>query len=338
MVDIFNPSVSQLVGGLDGKLVLIYGANRTGKTYNSVKAKKPLVIGFEKGLNAIPGIPFIPVSKWGDWTATVTQLTGPMADKAHEMYHTIIIDTFDAMGSLASECICNRFGCDTIGSGNRGYGLWKEYSDEISKWVRMLTNSGFTVIFIGHDGTRELQDEQGNKYEQIYPRGDKRVVPLLCDLCDIIAYAHPQPLNEKGEVVNSTLFLKGNRAFHAGSRFTELVPYITEWDMSKLEAAISEAIAAMEQKTGVKAVSFEENHKMLTEAAKSKWADKTFEEVKALALEKGGKMVEADGNPTAYQEMLFTELANRSFSVTAATERQRDEVERILDALIAKGY
>lgn len=119
MVDIFNPSVSQLVGGLDGKLILVYGSNRTGKTFNAVRSKKPLVIGFERGLNAIPGIPFIPISKWGDWTATVEQLTGFNAAKAHEMYQTIIIDTFDAMGDLASECICNRFGVDTVGQGKQ---------------------------------------------------------------------------------------------------------------------------------------------------------------------------------------------------------------------------
>lgn len=338
MVDIFNPSVSQLVGGLDGKLILVYGSNRTGKTFNAVRSKKPLVIGFERGLNAIPGIPFIPISKWGDWTATVEQLTGFNAEKAHEMYQTIIIDTFDAMGDLASECICNRFGVDTVGQGNRGYGLWKEYSQEISKWVRMLTNSGFTVIFIGHDGTRELQDEQGNKYDQIYPRGDKRVVPLLCDLCDIIAYAHPQPLNEKGEVVNSTLFLRGNRAFHAGSRFTELVPYIAEWNMEKLEVAITEAVKAMEAKTGTKAVSFEENAKMIADAQRSEYADIPFEDLKKMVTDKASKMIEATGSPLAYQEILFTELANREFVVSQATERQRDMVEQILRALITKGY
>ena len=42
-VDIFNPEVSQVVKGIEGKLILIYGTNSTGKTKNLTKANKPLV-------------------------------------------------------------------------------------------------------------------------------------------------------------------------------------------------------------------------------------------------------------------------------------------------------
>lgn len=119
MIDIFNPQVSQVVAGLEGKLILIYGTNRTGKTLNAVKAKKPFVVGFERGLNAIPGIPFVPISSWRDWTDTVKQLTGPQMVQAKEVYNTIIIDTIDAMGDLAADYICGLFGCDTVGSGKQ---------------------------------------------------------------------------------------------------------------------------------------------------------------------------------------------------------------------------
>ena len=67
MVDIFNPEVSKVIKGMKGKSVLIYGANRTGKTSNLVKAPKPLVCCFENGLNAIDSIKNIKVKKWNDW-------------------------------------------------------------------------------------------------------------------------------------------------------------------------------------------------------------------------------------------------------------------------------
>ena len=104
MIDIFNPPVSEVIGGLEGKIILIYGTNRTGKTLNAVKGKKPFVIGFERGLNAIPGIPFSPISKWRDWTETVKQLTGPK---------------MDAMGDLASDYICQLYGVNTVGEGKQ---------------------------------------------------------------------------------------------------------------------------------------------------------------------------------------------------------------------------
>lgn len=338
MIDIFNPQVSQVVAGLEGKLILIYGTNRTGKTLNATKAKKPFVVGFERGLNAISGVPFVPITSWNDWTAVVKQLTGPKMVQAKEAYNTIIIDTIDSMGDLAADYICGIFGCDTVGSGNKGYGYWKEYGAEIAKWLRLLTNSGYTVIFIGHEGTREMQDEKGLKYDKIYPRGEKRVVDPITDLCDFITYAQVQPINEKGEQVNSTLYMQGTKAFHAGTRFKHVPVAIPDWNMAKLEEVIQEAVVAEEKASGVKAISFEENQQNIAEATKSKWADKTLEELKNLCIEKGGATIEKTGTPEFYQNILFQEFNTRDFQASKAGEQQRPQLEQLLDALIAAGY
>lgn len=119
MIDIFNPPVSEVVGGLEGKIILIYGTNRTGKTINAVKGEKPFVIGFERGLNAIPGVPFSPITTWRDWTDTVKQLTGPKKEEAKKLYKTIIIDTMDAMGDLADEYVCQLKGINSIAEGKQ---------------------------------------------------------------------------------------------------------------------------------------------------------------------------------------------------------------------------
>lgn len=221
---------------------------------------------------------------------------------------------------------------------NKGFGYWKEYADEISKWLRMLTNAGYTTVFIGHDGTRDLFNEQGEKIEQIYPRGDKRVVAPILDLCDFICFAAPQPVDADGNVVKSTLYLAGCPAFHAGSRFP-ITPVIPEWSMEKLEKAITDAVQQIETQTGVKAVTFTENQTTIQEATKSPWADKPFEEVRTLCLEKAGKLMEANnGDPAKYQELLFAEISTRDFTLSKATERQRDVVEQLLNALIKMGY
>lgn len=221
---------------------------------------------------------------------------------------------------------------------NRGYGYWKEYGAEIAKWLRSLTNAGYTVIFIGHEGTREMQDEKGAKYDKIYPRGEKRVVDPIADLCDFIIYVQVQPLNDKGEQVNSTLYLQGTRAFHAGTRFTEVPAFIPQWDMSKLEAVIQAAVEAEERKSNVKAVTFEENKKTLEEAAKSKWAHLSLEELKGMCVEKGGKTIEATGTPEFYQNILRQEFNTTEFQASKAGEQQRPQLEQLLDALIAAGY
>lgn len=118
-VDIFNPLISEVIAGLEGKLLLIYGTNRTGKTLNAVKAKKPFVIAFERGLNAISGVPYQPISCWKDWTDTVKQLTGIKSKEAKERFNTIIVDTIDAMGNMAADHICALKGVGSIGEGKQ---------------------------------------------------------------------------------------------------------------------------------------------------------------------------------------------------------------------------
>ena len=117
-VDIFNPEVSQVVKGIEGKLILIYGTNRTGKTKNLTKAQKPLVCCFENGLGAINGVPNVKIKKWSDWTSFVKQLTSDKTiAEAKKMYSSIIIDTVDGMADLAAEFVCGNFGVARINDG-----------------------------------------------------------------------------------------------------------------------------------------------------------------------------------------------------------------------------
>jgi phage nucleotide-binding protein len=339
-VDIFNPEVSEVVKGLEGKLVLIYGTNSTGKTKNMVKANKPLVCCFENGLNALGGIKNIKIKKWVDWTSFVKQLTGASTiNQAKEMYSTIIIDTVDGMANLASDFVCGNFGIDTIGQGNRGYGVWKEYSAEIEKWLKLLTNSGYTIVFLGHEGERTFQDDKGKDYTKIYPFGDKRVIDPVCNLCDIIGYAQVQPDNDKGQEVLSKLYLKGSPAFHARSRFVYMAPCIDEWNLDKLEKALAEAIVAEEKESGVKATTLDKAQKKQAEEVRKEEKNKqTITELIEIIGDKLQTMNEKEGNLTSYKEILSSELGNSDFKAQEATEQQRDQLGLILTALAAKGY
>ena len=42
MADLFSPEISHVIGGMEGKSIVIYGPNRAGKTYNTSLAPKPL--------------------------------------------------------------------------------------------------------------------------------------------------------------------------------------------------------------------------------------------------------------------------------------------------------
>ena len=89
-LDIFSPEISHVIGGMEGKSIVIYGPNRSGKTSNVAKAPKPLFLSFEKGLNAINNVPYFYIDKWSKFLNLVKQLTNPTTiAQAKERYSTI---------------------------------------------------------------------------------------------------------------------------------------------------------------------------------------------------------------------------------------------------------
>lgn len=343
-MDIFSPEISTVTKGLKGKSVLLYGGNRVGKTSNAVKATKSVVLRVEQGLNALSGVRNFPIHKWSDFTTFIKQLTNPATTaKAHEMYETIIVDTVDSLLNYAEDFVANSFGVQSVdrdSTGKKGYGVWREFRKEVQKQINALTNAGFSIIFIAHEDTRSFIATNGEEYDKAYPKGDKKSIDILCDLCDFIAYAQTPPDEEGVEGPRlSTLYLSDTYAYKAGSRYIHLTPSIPEWNMEKFEAAVNEAIEAEEQSSGIKAEDFDK--KVAAEAKKAAKAESTKKSIPELVEAIGDKvrvMIGKEGNKAVYEDILETEVGNRDFRCQEATEKQREQLELILAALTAKGY
>jgi len=343
MVDIFNPEVSEVVRGLQGKSILLYGTNRTGKTANAIKAKKPIVACFENGLAAIGGIPNVKIQKWADWQSFVKQLTGPATfEKAKELYSTVIIDGADSMGMLCADFICATYGVARVNDGNRGYGLWKEFSTEIERHLRAINTTlnaaGYLVIYITHETEREFLDETGQKYTKIYPAGDKRVIDPICNLCNIIGYAKVAPA-PAGQPMKSTLFLDGSPAFHAGTNFDYMPPYIEDWSLEKLEQALINAIDMKAKESGQKTITVDQAvKKEQTKAAKEAQAKRPISEIIEAIGNKVTAIGEANGgNIDKYYDVMGSVLGTKEFRAMDATEAQREQLEVLLAGLEEAG-
>lgn len=89
-IDIFNPQVSVVAKGLEGKVITIYGSNNLGKTKQSTRMKKPLYLPFEKGLNAIAGVQFMAINSWADFKKVNKQLT-KNAEKAKKRIRQLLL-------------------------------------------------------------------------------------------------------------------------------------------------------------------------------------------------------------------------------------------------------
>ncbi|MCY8168750.1 ATP-binding protein [Bacillus spizizenii] len=244
-IDIFNPQVSVVAKGLEGKVITIYGSNNLGKTKQSTRMKKPLYLPFEKGLNAIAGVQFMPINSWADFKKVNKQLT-KNAEKAKEMYQTIIVDEVDAFAKYATRYVCEQYDVERIKDGNDGFGLWKEYETEVWEEINKLIGVGFTVIFIAH----AAEDKKG----KVHPKGDKRVLAPVIDNSDIVLYLSSNGVDEDRKVIKSSAWLAETEEHFARSRFDYIDTYLPEFTAENLEKAIIEAVERQEQEEGFVAV------------------------------------------------------------------------------------
>ncbi|MFA7157299.1 MAG: ATP-binding protein [Bacilli bacterium] len=321
MFDIFNPQVSVVAKGLEGKRIMIYGGNNLGKTKQSTRMKKPFYLPFEKGVNAISGVSFVPINTWADFKKVNKQLTSlGTVGKAKEIYSTIIFDEVEASAKYCQRYINSLYGVSRLKDGNDGFGLWKEYETEYWEEINKLTGAGYTVVFIAH--------KTENKDGFILPKGDKRALEPIIDNCDIVVYLESNGVDEDGKVINSSGYLAQTDKFFARSRFDYIETKIENFTAEKLEEVIIKAIETQEEVEGVKAVTFQEQ-KTIFESQKI-----SYEELMENIGEAGGKLIDANKSDLLVE--LVEKHLGKGKKVSECTKMQIEVMTVIYDDLADK--
>lgn len=305
--DIFNPTVSKVVKGIEGKVITLMGNNSTGKTLQATRFPKPFYLGFEQGLNAISGVPYATIENWSDFMQVNRQLTAKRnRDKIKETYQTIIFDEVYTASLYCQQHVCDANGVNTISEGNGGFGLWKEYETAFWKEIDKLLKIGMTIVFIIHT--------EQNKDGQYVPKGDKRSVDPVIDNSDVVAFLKPNGVDDKGRPVKSSAIFVETPAAFARTRFEHMTPYIQEFTADNLTKAIEDAIAKEEEVSGITGQTLEEKHEEEKNKKSALSYDEVLEQIKATGIALGkagfgqqandivrenlGVKKDADGKPT----------------------------------------
>lgn len=257
VLDIFNPSISVIANGLEGKVILIYGGNNLGKTYQATKFEKPFVIGCEMGLNGLDGIPYAPVTRWSEFKTIVSQFTGTTKEKARQMYSTIVVDEVYASSIYCQDYVCQTFGDGalTMADGDSKHNLYQLYEKEYFRQINLLVSAGYTVVFIAHQQT-------DSKTGFISPKGDKRCINPIIDKCDYVVYLKSNGVDSEGRVIKSSGYLAQTNEFFARSRIEYTPTFIKEFTAENLAAAIQKGIEMKKQLDNSTVTSFAEQQKM----------------------------------------------------------------------------
>lgn len=220
---------------------------KTGKTTTACRFPDSLLLGFEKGYNAIPNIRAVPVNRWSEFKQIIKQLK---TDEAHAMYSNIIIDTSDIAFDLCEKYVCDANGVSKISEIPYGGG-YTQAKREFDEALRAIPQMGYGLIMISHAQDKTFTDEDGNEYNKIVPTLGNQPRLVVDRMSDIIGYA--RPVQEEDGTIRTLLFMRGTPRFDAGSRFKYTPDYI-EFTYDNLVKAIGDAIDAQEKESGAGSV------------------------------------------------------------------------------------
>lgn len=241
----------QVSRDLRGYSIFFYGAAKTGKTTIATQFPGALLLAFEKGYNALPGIMPKPLNSWGEFKKTLSELRDPAV---HERFQTVIIDTADIAYNLCEKYICNRESTatqsyETIGDIPYGKG-YKMAQAEFDESIRKILQMDYGLVMISHDIEKTFKTETGDEITKFVPTIDARG-KLICErTCDIIGYAR-EVEDEDGK--RTLLFMRGTPRFDAGSRFKYTPDYIV-FNYENLVNAITDAIDKEAKERGMEYV------------------------------------------------------------------------------------
>ena len=259
-IDIFSIKPHQVSRDLRGYSVFFYGEPKSGKTSTAAKFEKNLLLAFEKGYNAIPGIMAQPINNWAEFKKVLRQLKTP---EAREAFSTITIDTCDIAYDYCTKYICDNalrsdggYGVDSISDipFGKGYGL---VSKEFDECLRSIVMMDYGLVLISHATDKTFKDENGNEYNKIVPTLDKRANNVVARMADIIGYS--RIVTDKDGNNSTKLFMRGTPRYEAGSRFKYTPDYI-DFSYQNLVNAIGEAIDKQAEEDGKQFFTDERNN------------------------------------------------------------------------------
>lgn len=248
-IDLLSLTEDAFMSGMEGKKIMIYGVNDTGKTKQLTKLDRPLLLMTESGGSAVK-CRKLPVSKWSKFKEIVESLTTEKTfEQMYESYRTILVDTGENLVDLSEKAVCNEFAVRDLSEINGKQNGYKIARTDFQMQINKLTSVGYTVVFICHEEKVEMEDEvTGETYNFIQPKGtsnEKSSMRMLRDLCDFCIYLRPNGIDPQTyETIPSTAICKRTKNVFARSRFaiqTFIDPFTAQGLIDAIEKAVEKS-------------------------------------------------------------------------------------------------
>ena len=239
---------------LSGYIIYIYGDGGVGKTTFGAATPKPLLLAFEKGYNALPGVIAQDITTWGELKQVLRELKKP---EVKEAFSTIIIDTVDIASQLCEKYLCNQLGIENIGDGGWATNGWAKVKREWEQTFRTVTMEGYALVFISHKKDKTFKRKDGTEYNQIVPSCSTAYNEIIKNMSDIMGYIEV----ENGE--RRLVLRSADDRIDCKCRFKMIDPVI-DFNYHALVDALNYAIDAEAANTGNQYVTNERASNVVT--------------------------------------------------------------------------
>jgi hypothetical protein len=219
-IDLLSLQPHKVSRDLSGYITFVYGAPKTGKTTLATQMEGCLLLAFEPGYHALPGVIAQDVTTWGEMKQVYRELRKP---EVQATFKAVIIDTIDIAADRCKKYICQQNDIEDLG--DLGYGKgWTKFKEEFNEVFRGLTQLGYAVFFIGHHKEATITDPAtGAEKIIIRPSLSNSTREVIAGMADIYGYAR-----QRGEGQMSQLVLRNtDGSIECGSRFKYIDNEIT---------------------------------------------------------------------------------------------------------------
>lgn len=248
-MDLLSLQPHKVSRDLSGYITYIYGAPKTGKTTLASQMGDSLLLAFEPGYHALPGVIAQDITTWGEMRQAYRELKKP---EVKERFSAVIVDTIDIAADRCKKYVCSQNSIEDLG--DLGYGKgWTKFKDEFNDVFRGLTQLGYAVFFIGHDKVENKTDGSGNVVSSVIrPALSNSTRTVIAGMADIYGYAHQKNTGEM-----SVLTLRcTDGSIECGCRFKYMPEEITT-NYHELTKALNDAIEKEAKENGNKFVTDE---------------------------------------------------------------------------------
>lgn len=231
-IDLLSLQPNKVSRDLSGYITYIYGPGGAGKTTFGASCKDSLLLAFEIGYKAIPGVRAQAIQTWGEVKQVLRELKKP---EVKNVFKTIVVDTVDIASQLCEKYMCSQLGIENIGDGGWTTNGWAKAKKEWEQTWRAFTMEGYAVVFISHSKDKVFKRKDGSEYNQIVPSCPTAYEEIIKNMVDLMGYIDVNN-GERKLVLRSA-----DDSIDCKSRFKMIAPVIT-FGYSELVEALNEAI------------------------------------------------------------------------------------------------